>query len=212
MADQKHTRGGPLITRTKNPIAARQRPDSPLGRSTRGRSPERGSAFVITLMVMIVLTVLGLSLVFITAGEQQVGANERLISRVFYAADSGIAIATARLMVNNDSRGTVIELPGDGGSVAAQLRNEVELQPVVPLYDLRCDLCATANGTGYNDQLMSKASNSIRVQGRRVVGVSETIIARKNIEVMLEVTPQVVTTDSYTPAEKARQNSIVAIP
>lgn len=198
--------------RSKTRTVAPRRLAHSLNKRGHERTHERGSAFVITLMVMIVLTILGLSLVFITAGEEQVGANERLISRVFYAADSGIAIATARLMVNNDSRGTVIELPGDGGSVAAQLRNEVELQPVVPLYDLRCDLCATANGTGYNDQLMSKASNAIRVQGRRVVGVSETIIARKNIEVMLEVTPQVVTTDSYTPAEKARQNSIAATP
>ena len=183
------------------------RPDS-LDRPIVRRAGERGSAFIITLMVMIVLTILGLSLAFITTGEQQVGSNERLVSRVFYAADSGIGIATARLLVNNDSRAVKIDLPGDGGVASAQLRNEVELEPVVPLYDIRCDLCSTANGTGYNDQLLSKASNSIRVQGRRVVGVSETIVARKNIEVMLEVTPQEVTTDSYIPAEKVRQAAI----
>ncbi len=200
------------MSRTSAQATTDPQPSHQVDRRAHERGHERGSAFIITLMVMIVLTVLGLSLVFITAGEQQVGANERLISRVFYAADSGIAIAAARLLVNNDSRATIVELPGDGGIASAQIRNEVELQPVVPLYDLRCDLCATANGTGYNDQLMSKASNAIRVQGRRVVGVSETIIARKNIEVMLEVTPQVVTTDAYTPAEKVRQSSIATIP
>jgi Tfp pilus assembly protein PilX len=174
-----------------------------------GRDRQRGSAFIITLMVLVVLTILGLSLAFVTSGEQQVGANERLISRVFYAADSGIAIATARLLVNNDPRAATFKLPADGGVASAQLRNEVELQPVIPLYDLRCDLCASANGTGYNQRLLSKASNAIRVQGRRVVGVSETIIGRKNIEVMLEVTPQEVTTDAYKPAEKVRQSSLI---
>jgi Tfp pilus assembly protein PilX len=62
---------------------------------------ERGSAYLITLLVLVVLTILGLSLVLVTQTEMEVGANERTTNRTFYAADSGFHLVTAEALANN---------------------------------------------------------------------------------------------------------------
>ena len=63
------------------------------------RPAERGSAYLVALLVLVLLTIIGLSLSLITQTEMQIGANERLIERSFYVADSGISLATARTLV-----------------------------------------------------------------------------------------------------------------
>jgi Tfp pilus assembly protein PilX len=71
------------------------------GRRADARRGERGSAYLITLLALVVLTILGLSLVLVTQSEVQVGANERTTNRTFYAADSGFHIVTAEALANN---------------------------------------------------------------------------------------------------------------
>ena len=68
----------------------------------RKRAHQQGSAYVITLLALVVLTILALSLTLVTQSEMQIGTNERIIQRIFYAADSGIAATTARALVTND--------------------------------------------------------------------------------------------------------------
>lgn len=65
------------------------------------RRKSTGSAFVIALMVMVILTFIGLSLAMVTETEMLLGSNERVINRTFYSADSGIAAAVSQLMVTN---------------------------------------------------------------------------------------------------------------
>jgi hypothetical protein len=62
------------------------------------RRGERGSAFTIALLVLLVLTIAGLALTLMTQTEMRIGANERETNRTFYAADSGINVATARTL------------------------------------------------------------------------------------------------------------------
>ena len=69
----------------------------------RVRRGERGSAYLIALMALVVLTILGLSLVLVTQTEVQVGANERTVNRTFYAADTGFHLLTAEHLANNAS-------------------------------------------------------------------------------------------------------------
>ncbi len=59
---------------------------------------EAGSAYLTVLLVMVVLTILALSLVFVTQIESDIGSNERILHRTFYSADSGISAAVARKM------------------------------------------------------------------------------------------------------------------
>lgn len=59
---------------------------------------ERGSAYIVALMALLILTIGGLSVALISQTEMQVGANERLAERAFYAAESGINVATAYIL------------------------------------------------------------------------------------------------------------------
>jgi Tfp pilus assembly protein PilX len=63
---------------------------------------EEGSAYLVTLLLLIVLTLMGLSLALVTSTESQIGANERILERVFYTSDAGVGIAAARILVSSD--------------------------------------------------------------------------------------------------------------
>lgn len=67
-------------------------------RSSRTFRGERGSALILALMVMLILTFMGLTLLAFTETELQLGGNERIQSELFYAAESGTAIAKARVL------------------------------------------------------------------------------------------------------------------
>lgn len=67
------------------------------GSSARIRG-ERGSALILALMVMLILTFLGLTLLAMTETEMQLGGNERIQSELFYATESGTAVAKARVL------------------------------------------------------------------------------------------------------------------
>ncbi len=76
---------------------------SPKARTTRRTHRQRGSAFIISLLVIIVITFLGLTLSMVTSTEMQLGSNDRDLQRSFYACNSGLAITAARILVRQDS-------------------------------------------------------------------------------------------------------------
>ena len=55
---------------------------------------EAGSAYLATLLVLVVLTILGLSLAVITQTEVLIGGSEKQATRQLYSANSALAIAT----------------------------------------------------------------------------------------------------------------------
>jgi hypothetical protein len=57
------------------------------------RDPERGASFILTILVMFILTILGLALLFSTTTEFQIAGAEATVNKTFYAADSGIQYA-----------------------------------------------------------------------------------------------------------------------
>ena len=63
----------------------------PLGRG------ERGFALFLSMLLLLILTVLGIALLFTATTEQSLSGNETKVSKVFYAACSGVDYATARL-------------------------------------------------------------------------------------------------------------------
>lgn len=62
--------------------------------STRG---ERGFALFLSMLLLLILTVLGIALLFTATTEQSLSGNETKVSKVFYAACSGVDYATAKL-------------------------------------------------------------------------------------------------------------------
>ena len=62
---------------------------------------QSGSVFIVALMVLVMLTVIGLSLALVTETEMLIGGNEQVINETFFAAETGIAVAVTQLMTAN---------------------------------------------------------------------------------------------------------------
>ena len=172
-----------------------------------GPSPHRrkarrqlGSAYVIALLALVVLTILGLGLALVTQSELQIGSNERVINRVFYATDSGIAVATARALVAAEygaKKFTVVDATRVG-SVA--LVNEVDVSPFYPIYDAPCNLCEINNAGTYSNKAYRKINHAVTSRGtRRGLDPSSGLLADKTITAMVEVQPQPSSTAAYRP-------------
>jgi hypothetical protein len=71
---------------------------------------QRGVSLVIALMILLVLTLIGISAISTTTFETNIAGNERLYNRAFYTADAGVDY-----FVSNGS--SYISLPNSGGTV-----------------------------------------------------------------------------------------------
>ncbi len=58
---------------------------------------EKGFALFLSMLLLLILTVLGIALLFTATTEQSLSGNETKVSKVFYAACSGVDYATAKL-------------------------------------------------------------------------------------------------------------------
>ena len=72
------------------------------------RRNEQGFAIFLAMLLLLIMTVLGLSLMFTASTEQILSGNETKISKIFYAASSGIDFATARLAADHRYTGGVM--------------------------------------------------------------------------------------------------------
>jgi Tfp pilus assembly protein PilX len=127
------------------------------------RRRERGSAYIVVLLALVVLTIIGLSLVMVTQTEVQLGSNERTISRTFFASDSGLDVATARHLLENDDRG-VTYIQNSSGLGGQNIGDQVQVSKVSILSTAPCDFCpVNANG-----QLYVNANTSVTATARRV--------------------------------------------
>jgi PilX N-terminal len=164
--------------------------------SARGR--EAGSAYLVVLLVLVVLSLLGLTLALLTQTEMQIGANERLIQRVFYAADSGIGEATTRVLVTGDYKPKIILLKDVAGRLVPDLGNRVEVSHFVPLDgDTPCDLCQINQGNEF-----FKVNHAVAVTAVRsgTSGGVEVPLAQKTLAVMIELQPWVPSTQALNEA------------
>jgi hypothetical protein len=66
---------------------------------------ERGAALFVAILLLLVLTVMGIALMFTTSIEQSLSSTETKISKIFYAADSGYEYASAMLAERIDYTG-----------------------------------------------------------------------------------------------------------
>ena len=63
------------------------------------RASERGSAFLLALIVIVLLTILGISIVFVTETENALGHAEKTVDRQFFAAEAGLSAQLTGLVV-----------------------------------------------------------------------------------------------------------------
>jgi len=165
------------------------------------RAGERGSAYILALLALLVVSVLGFSLVFITQTEMEIGSNERTIQRVFYGADSGLSIATARLLVARGSLPVVVEFREPGS--ALNIIQRVDIAAAVPIDIEPCNLCEINNKDTYQGKAFYKITNALTARASRVAG--GRTLASKTVASMLERQPVQSGTDELLPIGNDQQ-------
>ena len=162
--------------------------------SSRG---EAGSAYIMVLLVLVVLTILGLSLSFMTQTEMQIGSNERVTTRVFYAADAAIGAALANVMVERLYDPTTFVYKDPGTVPGLDFKSTVEVSAVVPLLDSPCNLCEINNLGTYSEKPTRKVNHGYSVVATRYAGTDTKPLAQEMLSVMVEVEPWTVPNDAY---------------
>ena len=152
-----------------------------------GRSGESGSAYIAALLVLVVLTLVGLSLALITQSEMQIGANERVQQRLFYAANSGIAASTARALTNSDYSSTTYAF-GDVGSAITGLGFQIQVSPFLPIRETACHLCEINQSGTYSSRAYFAINHAVTATASRRRGTSAAM-AQKTLSAMVEVQP-----------------------
>ena len=160
-------------------------------RSSRRRlyRSQSGSAYVICLLALLLLTFVGLSLSVVTQAELQTGANESQANRVFYAAETGISHSTARALTNADYASANFEIAEPYGNPLISPRYQIATSAFLPILDSPCNLCEINNVGSYADRAYRKVNHAVAVQGRRVAGAQDSPLAQKAISSMLEAQP-----------------------
>ncbi len=102
---------------------------------------QRGSAYLLAILVLLILTIVGLAVALTTQSEMQIGENDRLLRRSFYSANAGIAISTAKALVVPDLRSIQIDLAEPSGAPNLNIRNRIQMSPFTPVQDGPCNLC-----------------------------------------------------------------------
>jgi hypothetical protein len=151
------------------------------------RAAERGSAYLLALLVLVVLTVIGLSLAVITQTEVQIGGAEKSATRVLYGADSGVRIQLAayKTVAEAPKARYVLDTVSFGG---ATLTESIDVAPFLPMYQGPCALCTQNYGSDDRKYAVNFVTNA---QGRRVgaTATSEVPQASKLVTLMFFTQP-----------------------
>lgn len=181
-------------------------PQAPLRRAA--SHGESGSAYILVLLALVVLTIMGLSLAFMTQTEVQIGANDRVVSRVFYAAESGIAASATRAIVSADYSAHTYTFTEPGTVPGLDFKSSVDVSPVLPILDSPCNLCEINNAGTYSEKSFRKINHAVTAVATRYSGSNTTPLAQKTLTAMIEVQPWKVSPEAYTaindPAQLAK--------
>lgn len=163
-----------------------------MSRSNRPHRAQQGSVYIITLVVLLVLTVLGLSAALITQSEMQIGINERLGETMFYAAGSGIDVATAKALTIPDLQAMRLDQVVPRTLPNLNVRNRVDVSRFRPIMDSPCDLCQVNEGIAYAKLHHQVDATATRIgwQGAATpVPANVSPLAQKRLEVMVSFQP-----------------------
>jgi hypothetical protein len=156
---------------------------------------QNGSAYVVVLLVLFVLTSLGLALTFVTQNEIVIGSQERTIQRAFYTADSGINISISDAL-RGDFNPKEIEIANPTGLFGSDLVDRIETSRFIPILDQPCNLCQINQGNEYFEINHAVTSRGLRIaQGE---SEAENVpVARREVTVMVELQPRRRSTQAF---------------
>jgi Tfp pilus assembly protein PilX len=93
---------------------------------SRNRSGEQGSVLIVALVILVLLTIIGISATTTTNIETQIAGNEKSQKIAFYSADSGIPSTAKLISVVMDAQdepdlGATVAYQGDEGALLDQI-------------------------------------------------------------------------------------------
>lgn len=164
---------------------------NPTSDTTRARATrpgaENGSAYLFALLVLLVLTVIGLSLAIITQSEVQIGAAERTGVRVFYDSDAAIRVQVSSAFTSaGEPREFQLHPATSVGSAA--IASKIHASALLPLDSGNCSLCNITTGTRKFWTIDHIVTG--RTERTSTVGGDETLYAEKTITSMFAISPQ----------------------
>jgi hypothetical protein len=176
---------------------------------------EAGSAYMIVMAALAVLTLVGLALIAVTTSEFQIGGAERISNRVFYAADSGIGVAIGRALVGGAYGSASFTVPDSPGGSLLTSKNIVSQSPFYPINDQPCNLCEINDTGEYNTHSYRKINYAVTVTAKRqatpllIPGATPTTVAQKQIAAMVEIQPRQSSTDAQAAASDPTQLALI---
>jgi len=174
-----------------------------LGRPRPAPRMETGSAYMIVISALAILSLIGLTLLAVTQTDVAIGSSERNANRVFYAADSGFAVATARALAIGDYAATTFTVPDSVSGSPISSSNQVVLSPFCPINDQPCNLCDINDAGEYSDHSYRKINHAETTTATRTaVPLSNllgplTTVAQKQLTSMFDIQPMKASTDAY---------------
>ena len=156
---------------------------------SRRRGGEEGSAYLIALLVLVVLTLFGLSLTLITQTEILIGANDRIVEKTFYAAESGLDLSISRALANGDFGAAFHERQRSEIEAGKQvdIREQVSSSPFFCVGDSPCNLCSINQGRNFARRNHVLSVNAARI-GNTPSGPAVELAA-KSVTSMVDVEP-----------------------
>ncbi len=169
------------------------------------RSSEAGSAYLVAILALVVLTIAGLALALITQTEMQIGANEKSIERAFYAADTGIAVATARTLVTRRPAWSEIYEIRDPEGSGLRLEHRMEVSPFFPIGFSPCNLCDINNAGQYGATNYHRVNHAVASTAIRRVPGTEAPLAERAVGAMVEFQPWQFPPEAVLPIQDQAQ-------
>ena len=150
---------------------------------------ESGSAYIIALMALFLLTILGISVSLVTQTEILASGQERIIERTFYAAESGIEMSIARALGQGDfgpASHVAKRNEFEQGALMA-VEEEVSSSTFFCIGDTPCNFCSINQGREFFRRNHMVSINAVRsgVTG----GGDEIPLGRKSLSTMVDVEP-----------------------
>jgi hypothetical protein len=92
------------------------------GESIQGAGNDRGVSLVIALLILLVLTLIGISAITTSTFETNIAGNERLYNEAFYSADAGIDYfySIGRSFLPGGDRDQLLIYPNTMGTIRSQ--------------------------------------------------------------------------------------------
>lgn len=150
---------------------------------------EAGSAYIVALLLLLLLTVIGLSLSLVTQNELQIGANEKLINRVFYAADSAISESTSRALILGEFQAGSSFTPDPGPASPANLGIQVQRNSYTRLNSPYCALCEINQQPGEEPYRDITYYVDVTASRTGTANGSTVPLAEKRLNSMIDIQP-----------------------